>query len=114
MALLVSAEAFGARVNLDLDPNGQDDRLPNVTLALTQAQDAVIDYLKIADEDMVWTDSTVPPRVSSAIMLVAQALLDDSKSAEMFLEIFFCTFLFLGSTFPLSDEIFQYILSFIL
>jgi len=83
MALLVSPEAFGARVNLDLDPNGQDDRLPNVTLALTQAQDAVIDYLKIADDDMVWTDADVPPRVSSAIMLVAQALLDDSKSAEM-------------------------------
>lgn len=82
MALLVSAEAFGARVNLDLDPNGQDDRLSNVTLALEQAQDAVLDYLKVLPDPM-WTDVTVPPRVSSAIMLVAQALLDDSKSAEM-------------------------------
>jgi hypothetical protein len=82
MALLVSPEAFGARVNLDLDPNGQDDRLPNITLLLEQAQDAVLDYLKVLPDPM-WTDSTVPPRVSSAIMLVAQALLDDSKSAEM-------------------------------
>lgn len=82
MALLVSVDAFAARVNLDLDPSGQDDRLPNVTLALEQAQDAVLDYLKTLPDPM-WTDTDVPPRVSSAIMLVAQALLDDSKSADM-------------------------------
>jgi hypothetical protein len=82
MALLVSAEAFGARVNLDLDPNGQDDRLPNIELALAQAEDAVLDYLKVLPDPM-WTADDVPPRVSAAIMLIAQSLLDDSKSAEM-------------------------------
>lgn len=79
---LVSVEAFAARVNYDLDPSGQDDRLPNITLALSQAEDAVLDYLKTLPDPM-WTEETLPGRVSSAIMLVAQALLDDSKSADM-------------------------------
>jgi hypothetical protein len=79
---LVTVEQFAARMKLDLDPTGQDDRLPDVQLALDQAQDAVFDYLKTLPDPM-WDAETLPLRVSSAIMLVAQALLDDSKSAEM-------------------------------
>src|SRR5690348_15123879 len=72
---LVSVDTFAARVKLDLDPTGQDDRLPDVELALSQAEDAVLDYLKTLPDPM-WTDVTVPPRVSAVIMLVAQALYD--------------------------------------
>jgi hypothetical protein len=77
---LVTVEQFAARVKLDLDPNGQDDRLPDVELALTQAQDAVFDYLKTLPDPM-WTEETLPARVSASIMLVAQALYDGGDKA---------------------------------
>lgn len=80
--MLVPVEAFAARIRLDLDPVGQDDRLPDLTRALEQAEDAVIDYLKNPDHG--WTDTTVPARVGAAIMLVAQALYDGGdKGSDM-------------------------------
>lgn len=72
---LVSVDEFATRVNLDLDPNGQDDRLPNVQAVLNEAQDAVFDYIKTLPDPM-WDESTIPFRVKSAIMLVAKDLLD--------------------------------------
>lgn len=81
--VLVSVDAFAARIKLDLDPNGQDDRLPDLTLALVQAEDAVIDYLKNPDHE--WTEMTVPPRVGAAIMLVAQALYDGGDAGSSML-----------------------------
>jgi hypothetical protein len=80
---LVSVDSFTARVKIDLDPTGQDDRLPDITLALAQAEDAVIDYLKNPDHG--WTDSTVPARVGAAIMLVAQALYDGGEMGSKML-----------------------------
>lgn len=80
---LISVEEFAARIKLDLDPTGQDDRLPDLTLAVDQAEDAVLDYIKVLPDPM-WTSETVPGRVSSAIMLVAQALYDGGdKGSEM-------------------------------
>lgn len=76
---LVSVEEFAARVKIDLDPNGQDDRLPDIQSAIAQAEDAVIDYLKKPDHG--WTAENVPPRVSAAIMIVAQALYDGGDTA---------------------------------
>jgi hypothetical protein len=79
--MLVSVDVFAMRTNLDLDPNGQDDRLPNIQLALEQAEGIVLGYVDVPDP--VWDESTVPAEVVSAIMLIAQSLLDDSKSAAM-------------------------------
>lgn len=79
--MLVSVDVFAMRMNLDLDPNGQDDRLPNITLALEQAEGIVLGYVDVVDP--AWDESTVPQEVTSAIMLIAQSLLDDSKSATM-------------------------------
>lgn len=79
MPTLVSVEQFAMRIRLDLDPNGNDDRLPDVTLALEQAEDAVIDYLKNPDHG--WDAETVPKRVSSAIMMVAEAIYDGGDKA---------------------------------
>jgi len=80
--MLIPVEVFAARIRLDLDPTGQDDRLPDVELALKQAEDAVIDYLKKPDHG--WNESTVPARVGAAIMLVAQALYDGGdKGSDM-------------------------------
>lgn len=79
MATLVSVSQFADRIRLDLDPSGHDDRQSDLTLALDQAEDAVIDYLKKPDHG--WDENTVPKRVSSAIMMVAQAIYDGGDAA---------------------------------
>lgn len=78
---LVTPEAFADRVHLDLDPNGQDDRLPNITVALAQAENIVLRHINMLDND--WTDQDVPGDISASIMMVAQCLIDDSKDASL-------------------------------
>lgn len=74
MAFPTTAE-YDFRFNQNLDPNGQDDRLPNIENGLNEAQSIVADYLKDRwDED--WTAETVPPSIKSSILIVANALLD--------------------------------------
>lgn len=79
--MLVSVDEFTARVNLDLAPGGQDDRLPNIQKALEQAEGIVLDYVDAVDP--AWTFETVPANVSSAIMMIAQSILDNSDEPKM-------------------------------
>jgi hypothetical protein len=63
---------------LRLDLVDGDERTPDIQLKIAQAEDAVIDYLKKPDHG--WTEGTVPPRVTAAIMIVIQSLLDDGAA----------------------------------
>jgi hypothetical protein len=78
---LVDVNAFADRVKLDLDPNGQDDRLPDIQLALDQAETIVLTHAKMLDHE--WTVEDVPGDISASIMMVAQCLIDDSKDASL-------------------------------
>jgi hypothetical protein len=75
MVAFVTASEYDYRFNLDLDPSGQDDRLPNIENGLNEAQAIVADYIKSGwDED--WTSETLPLGIKSSILMVANALLD--------------------------------------
>lgn len=76
---LVTLDQVNLALRLDLAPN--DERTPDIELKISQAEDAVIDYLKKPDHG--WTPETVPPRVMAAILLVVQSLFDESATAEM-------------------------------
>lgn len=80
---LVSVDVFVSLVNYDIDLTNPttDDRLPKVKFVLWQAEQYVMNY--VTPVDPAWTDQTVPGEVTSAICLIAQSLLDDSKSATM-------------------------------
>lgn len=91
MVALVTVEQVDNALRLNLeadlgDPSGDDadtSRLDNVTMRIAQATDIVLDYLKIAEEDVTWTTETVPGRVSAAIILVVESLFDDGAKGEM-------------------------------
>lgn len=83
MALVTAAE-YDYRFNMNLDPNGQDDRLPNVERGLMEAESIVTKYIGAQfDED--WTDVTVPLGIKSAILIVANALLDGGENGNAIL-----------------------------
>lgn len=77
-------------LDLEVDPSAETDdgeRILDVTLKIDQAQDIIIDYLKYTPlklYNLGWNDGVpVPGNVTSAIILVVRALLDDSAdSAE--------------------------------
>lgn len=76
---LVTLEQVNLALRLDLEQTGSpptftDERTPDVELKMVQAEDAILDYLKVdADE---WTAETVPGRVSAAIILAVRGLFD--------------------------------------
>jgi hypothetical protein len=78
MALVTLAQV---NLALRLDLIDGDERVPDIELKIRQAEDAVVGYLKKPAHG--WTDETVPGRVSAAVMLVVQSLLDDSAEATM-------------------------------
>jgi len=80
---LVTVEQINDALHLDLQSSGSpaefdDERLADVELKIGQAEDMVIDYLKRPDHG--WDETTVPGRVSAAIILVVGALFDDNKA----------------------------------
>lgn len=79
-------------LELDIDPSGPDadpSRLDDIELKIIQAQDMVIDYIKKTEEqieELEWTSpSTVPGRVSAAIIITIKCLLDDSEESNAML-----------------------------
>ncbi|MDQ0558314.1 hypothetical protein QO004_000087 [Rhizobium mesoamericanum] len=58
-----------------------DERIPDIELKISQAEDAILDYLKKPDVD--WDEATVPGRVSAAVLLVVQSLLDEANTGGL-------------------------------
>lgn len=80
---LVTLEQVNLALKLDLTQSGSpaeftDARTPDVELKITQAQDAILDYLKV-DAD-AWTAEDVPPVVTAAIMLAVKGLFDGNDA----------------------------------
>ena len=56
MAIVTTAE-YDYRFKVDLDPDGQDDRLPDIENGLNEAQAIVADYLKSGWDRCINRDS---------------------------------------------------------
>lgn len=81
MTSFVTVSEYDYRYHVDLDPSGQDDRLPNIQNGLDEAQAVVADYLKNRwNED--WDETTAPRNVKSAILIVANALIDAGERGD--------------------------------
>lgn len=77
---LVTLEQANLRLRLDIASG--DPRIPDVELALSQATDLALKYAN-RQPSPIWDETTVPGGVSSAILAIAKALLDDQDKAEM-------------------------------
>lgn len=87
--LITIAQAAG-HLRLDLETDGGspetiiDARLPDLEMKMSQATDAVLDYLKIEPTSPPrWTVETVPDRVRAAIFLTLGSLYDDRDEGKM-------------------------------
>jgi hypothetical protein len=78
MALVTRAQV---NLALRLDLVDGDERIPDIDLKISQAEDAVVDYLKKPNHG--WDETTVPGRVSAAVMLVVQSLLDEANTGGL-------------------------------
>jgi hypothetical protein len=78
MALVTRAQV---NLALRLDLIDGDGRIPDIDLKIKQAEDAVVDYLKKPDHG--WDETSVPGRVSAAVMLVVQSLLDEANTGGL-------------------------------
>ncbi len=78
MALVTRAQV---NLALRLDLVDGDERIPDIDLKISQAEDAVVDYLKKSNHG--WDETTVPGRVSAAVMLVVQSLLDEANTGGL-------------------------------
>ncbi|NLS07613.1 phage gp6-like head-tail connector protein [Rhizobium sp. P32RR-XVIII] len=58
-----------------------DERIPDIELKISQAEDAVLDYLKKPDAG--WDETTVPARVNAAVLLLVQSLLDEANTGGL-------------------------------
>jgi hypothetical protein len=81
MALVTLAQVNGA-LNLDLQgaaPNFSDDeRSASILLKIKQAEDIVLDFIQ-PKPDPAWDAENVPGRVSAAIIIAVNCLLDDTE-----------------------------------
>lgn len=78
---LVTVDQVNLALRLDLAAG--DERIPDIELKISQAEDAVLDYLKKPDADWDVDDDTVPPRVNAAVLLVIQSLLDEANTGGL-------------------------------
>lgn len=76
---LVTRSQVNLALRLDLVEG--DERIPDIDLKISQAEDAVVDYLKKPNHG--WDETTVPGRVSAAVMLVVQSLLDEANTGGL-------------------------------
>lgn len=76
---LVTVDQVNLALRLDLIDG--DERIPDIELKISQAEDVVLDYLKKPDAD--WDEDTVPPRVNAAVLMVIQSLLDEANTGGL-------------------------------
>jgi len=81
---LVTLKQVNDALRLDLQgtaPDYEDDeRTPDVELKIQQAEDIVLDFIQPKPETP-WTESTVPGRVTGAIIMAVKCLLDDTEES---------------------------------
>lgn len=82
MPLITEEEAIGhLRIDLVTDGNSPatiiDKDYPTLQMKMKQAEDLILDYIKY--EDTGWDETTVPPRIKAAILLMLSALWDDRE-----------------------------------
>jgi len=81
MALVSLAQVNGA-LNLDLQGEAPDftadERSAAILLKVKQAEDIVLDFIQ-PKPDPAWTAESVPGRVSAAIIIAVNCLLDDTE-----------------------------------
>lgn len=70
---LVTLEQVKAALRIDYDDQDLD-----LTLKIAQAEDIILDFIQ-PHPDPAWDDSTVPGRVSAAIIMGVGCLLDDTE-----------------------------------
>lgn len=79
---LVSVAQVNSALRLDLQGSAPDfavdDRTLDVALKIMQAQDIVLDFIQPKPVP-AWTAETVPGRVSAAIIIAVNCLLDDTE-----------------------------------
>lgn len=79
---LVTLEQVNGALNLDLQGDAPgftaDDRSASILLKIKQAEDIVLDFIQ-PKPDPAWTAETVPGRVSAAIIIAVNCLLDDTE-----------------------------------
>lgn len=78
---LVTLEQVNGALNLDLQGNAPDfagdERTASIALKIKQAEDIVLDFIQPKPEP-AWTAADVPGRVSAAIIIAVNCLLDDT------------------------------------
>lgn len=78
---LVTLEQVNGALNLDLQGSApdfaDDDRSASIGLKIKQAEDIVLDFVQ-PKPDPAWTPENVPGRVSAAIIIAVNCLLDDT------------------------------------
>lgn len=79
---LVTLEQVNGALNLDLQgsaPNfTTDERSASIMLKIKQAEDIVLDFVQ-PKPTPAWTADNVPGRVSAAIIIAVNCLLDDTE-----------------------------------
>lgn len=70
---LVTLEQVKASLRIDYDDQDLD-----LTLKIAQAEDIILDFIQ-PTPDPAWDESTVPGRVSAAIIMGVGCLLDDTE-----------------------------------
>lgn len=84
MALLVSL-AFVKRALRIAEYDAENDVLEHedddvITSYIESAQDAVLRYLRIGVDDLVWDEDTIPPAVRASILMAVKALYDPQQA----------------------------------
>ena len=78
---LVTLEQVNGALNLDLQGSAPDftgdDRSASVLMKIKQAEDIVLDFVQPKPVP-AWTAETLPGRVSAAIIIAVNCLLDDT------------------------------------
>lgn len=84
MALLTVAQV-NAALRLDLQGTAPgfaaDERTPDVELKIKQAEDIVLDFVQ-PKPDPVWVANDVPGRVTAAMIMIIQFLMDDTEEGR--------------------------------
>jgi hypothetical protein len=79
---LVTIAQVNAALRLDLQGTAPDfsadERTADILLKIDQAEDIVLDFIQ-PKPDPAWDASTVPGRVTAAIILAVSCLLDDTE-----------------------------------